>query len=55
MPEIKQFLEKIATITRYYIETRYPGNYPEFTWEECHSAYKVADEVKTFVLAKIRK
>lgn len=53
LPEIKQFMERLANITRYYIETRYPGNYPEFTWEECYSAYKVADEVRIFVSAKI--
>ncbi len=55
LPEIKQFFEKIAVITRYYIETRYPGNYPEFTWEECQSAYEIANEVKIFTLNKIKK
>lgn len=48
-PEIEQFAQDIAVLTRYYIETRYPGNYPEFDWEECRRAYEIATRIKEFV------
>lgn len=52
-PEIEKFIENITIITRYYIETRYPGDYPEFTWEECQKAFEVANEIRKFVQAKL--
>lgn len=54
-PEIAQFLDKLATLTRYYIETRYPGDYPEFTWQECEKAYKIAKNLREFVINKFEK
>lgn len=39
--------------SNYYIETRYPGDYPEFTINECEDALKVAINVKEFVSHKI--
>lgn len=49
-PEIKQQFEKeLSDLTRYYIETRYPGDYPEFSWEECQRAYEIASKIKEFV------
>ena len=53
-PEIKQlFKNDLSTLTRYYIETRYPGDYPEFTWDECRQASEIALRVKAFVLEKV--
>lgn len=52
---IVKFLDKLATITRYYIETRYPGDYPEFTWDECEKAHEVAKDLKEFVISKLKK
>lgn len=54
VPEIKDFENDIATITRYYIETRYPGDYPEFTWEECQKACEIILRLEDFVLGKIK-
>ena len=51
-PEIRQFFKDITVLTRYYIETRYPGDYPEFSWEECQKAFEVADKIKNFVSRK---
>lgn len=50
--KIEQFSKEIAVVTHYYIETRYPGDYPEFTWEECQKAFEIAKEVKDFVKGK---
>lgn len=52
-PEIKEFYEDFLSLNQYYIETRYPGDYPEFTWDECQKAYDVALKIKVFVLSKI--
>lgn len=51
-PETERFSKEIAVITHYYIETRYPGDYPEFTWQECQKAFEIAKEVKDFVKSK---
>lgn len=51
-PKIELFFKEIAVVTHYYIETRYPGDYPEFTWEECQKAFEIAKEVKDFVKSK---
>ncbi|OGN27968.1 MAG: hypothetical protein A2941_02980 [Candidatus Yanofskybacteria bacterium RIFCSPLOWO2_01_FULL_49_17] len=54
-PEIERFLDKILVLTRYYIETRYPGDYPEFTWEECKRAFNTAAEIVEFVKESVFK
>jgi HEPN domain-containing protein len=38
---------------KFYTETRYPGDYPEFTPEEAQQALKAAVKIKEFVLEKI--
>lgn len=52
-PEIKKFYEDFLSLNQYYIETRYPGDYPEFTWAECQKAHDVALKTQNFVLTKI--
>ncbi|MEK7146790.1 MAG: HEPN domain-containing protein [Patescibacteria group bacterium] len=52
-PEIKKYEIEITTLNRYYIETRYPGDYPEFNLEEAQEAFKAAQRIKEFVLDKI--
>ncbi len=42
-------------LARFYIETRYPGDFENFTLEEAQKAYKSALEVKNFVLKKIKE
>ena len=39
----------------YYIETRYPGDYPDFTLKEAKEAKEAADKIKGFVFNKINK
>lgn len=44
--------EIIVRLNRFYIETRYPGNYPEFSWSDALSAFQDALAVKNFCLKK---
>ena len=46
--------EPVVQLSVYYIETRYPGDLPEFTLEEAKNAYATALQVKEFVLNKIQ-
>lgn len=55
IPEIKNYQEEIKTLNQYYVETRYPGDYPEFTAEEAKEALGAATKIKDFVLEKIKK
>src|SRR3989338_6757079 len=53
-PEITQQLKnELTELTRYYIETRYPGDYPEFYWKQCQEAYEMAKKIKDFVVDKL--
>ena len=54
-PEIERFHSDLDFLNRYYIETRYPGDYPEFTKEECEKAFEAALRVKRFVTDKIEQ
>jgi len=48
-PEIESFNKKLTVFNRYYIESRYPGDYPELTWEDCRQALDVANDLKEFI------
>jgi HEPN domain-containing protein len=51
--DIKDYNNELDLLTTYYFETRYPGDYPEFTWEEAEEAHEAAKKIKQFVLSKI--
>ena len=36
-----------------YVTTRYAGDYPEFTLDECKKGYEAALRVKEYVIEKI--
>jgi HEPN domain-containing protein len=40
-------------LDKFYVETRYPGDYPEFTWQEAERSCEAAKKIKQFVLSKI--
>lgn len=42
-------------LTDFYVTTRYPGDYPEFTWRDAETAYEAAQRVKEFVLKKLKR
>ena len=54
-PDIKNHRKDLEFLNRYYIETRYPGDYPEFTLEESQKSLESALRVKSFVLEKMRQ
>lgn len=53
-PEIREYKQELELLNGYYIETRYPGDYPEFTWKEAEEAFKAAIKIKEFVLDKTK-
>lgn len=44
-----------ALLDTFYVETRYPGDYPEFSWPEAEQAFTAAKKIKDFVLEKLKK
>lgn len=52
-PEIKNLEEELKLLTDFYIEARYPGDYPEFHWGDAEEAFQAATDIKNFVLSKI--
>ena len=54
-PDIKERMHQdLKLLNRYYIETRYPGDYPEFFWHDAEEAFEAAQKIKNFVLEKIK-
>lgn len=53
-PDIKTIHMEISMLGVFYIETRYPGDFPEFSWLEAEKSYASAKTIKKFVLEKIK-
>ena len=51
---IEDYKEDFKILGRYYVETRYPGDFPEFYFQEAKEAYGAALRVKEFILKKIK-
>lgn len=47
------FLSNVKTITDYYIELRYPVNYPPRTKKDAKQAIEIAQNIKNFIVEKI--
>ena len=54
-PQIKEYEKELDLLSTYYIETRYPGDYPDFTWDDAEEAFEAAQKIKKFVIEKIKK
>lgn len=54
VPEIDKHAQDFALLSPMYIETRYPGDYPEFDRKECEKAFEAAQRIKKFVLKRIK-
>ncbi|MFH1769147.1 MAG: HEPN domain-containing protein [Parcubacteria group bacterium] len=54
LTEIKDIHEDLLRLNRYYIQTRYPGDYPEFEWKEAEEALESAVRVKDFVFKYVK-
>lgn len=46
--------EEAVLLSEFYVESRYPGDWPEFSWDDARKAYKAATRIKDFVLKKIQ-
>lgn len=46
-----ELLEAASYLNRFYIETRYPGDYPDFNWDEARKSFSAAEEIKKKVLS----
>ena len=54
-PDIADYQDELTLLSRYYVETRYPGDWPEgFSVVECKQAFEAAKRIKEFVLKKIK-
>lgn len=51
-PDVDKIHQQLKLLNRFYIETRYPGDYAEFSWEDARVAYDSAERVREFVLGK---
>jgi len=43
----------VIYLTQFYIETRYPGDIPDFSTHECKEAFQAALRIKEFILEKV--
>lgn len=55
LPSVDEHKDDLKILNRYYIETRYPGDYPEFTLKEAKEAMEAATRIKEFVLENIKE
>lgn len=54
LAKINNLKEGLKILNRYYIETRYPGDYPEFTLKDAQEALDAALKVKEFTEKNIK-
>lgn len=50
-----ELFDDASYLSQFYVESRYPGDYPEFTLQDTKKALEAALIVKDFVLEKINK
>lgn len=53
-PRIKKIEKELDMLNRYYIETRYPGDYQEPDFKETQKAFIAASKIKEFVLKIVK-
>lgn len=52
--KVSELHEDLQNLNRYYIETRYPGDYPVISFQEAEEAYQSAKRVKEFALQGVK-
>lgn len=52
-PSFHELTENVKYLAEFYIETRYPGDCPEFFVEDAKEAAEAAQRIKEFVLKKV--
>lgn len=55
LPAIRDVHTDLTLLNRYYIETRYPGNYPVFTHSDAEEAFTAASRVQEFAKKKVQQ
>lgn len=53
--QFKKLKTDAKSLSGFYISTRYPGDYPQFTFKDAENAFKKALRIKNFVLGKLNK
>lgn len=46
--------EPVSRLDPFYTPSRYPADYPDFTWQEAQQAFEVSQQIKEFVLKRIK-
>jgi|SRR3989338_2041837 len=52
--DIKDLKHELKRLSQFYIQTRYPADYPEFTKKEAAESFDMATRIKEFVMSKIK-
>lgn len=52
--DFKRIEKEAQYLTLFYITTRYPGDYPQFSFKEAKKAFQKALKIKNFVLGKLK-
>ena len=55
IPEVNILHADLKLLNRYYIETRYPGDYPKINFIECQKAFDSAKRIRDFVMRNIKR
>lgn len=45
--------EETLFLDTFYISTRYPADYPEFSWHDAEESFEAAQKIKEFITNKI--
>lgn len=51
---LKELKEDAVYLTGFYVTTRYPGDYPDFSWREAELALTAALNIKDVIIKKIK-
>lgn len=55
IPDIFTLDNEFNTLNKFYVTTRYPGDFPEgFSWKDAEEAFDAALRIKEFVLEKLK-
>jgi HEPN domain-containing protein len=52
--QFENLRKEAEELSEFYITTRYPGDYPQFTFKDAEKAFKGALKIKEFILRKTK-
>ena len=53
-PGLESHTGDLNILNEYYVENRYPGDYPEVSWLDVEQALAAATRIKEFVVSRIK-